>query len=135
MRSGRLDEAEPDVRRFKALAERQMGDAAEAGDIAFGGEVDVPADTDANVRPPAVLAGLHPAKIKVELTAALLQGLLGGSDGTHSISVQHSAIDVQKQLPLLLAMEHMLGGHQHNWCMSIHCVARTHCCHELLYLA
>ena len=51
MRSGRLDEAEPDVRRFKALAERQMGDAAEAGDIAFGGEVDMSADTDANVRP------------------------------------------------------------------------------------
>ncbi len=36
MRSGRLDEAEPDVRRFKAIAERQMGDAAEGGDIAFG---------------------------------------------------------------------------------------------------
>lgn len=52
MRSGRLDEAEPDVRRFKAIAERQMGDAAEVGDIAFGGEVDLSADTDANVRPP-----------------------------------------------------------------------------------
>ena len=51
MRSGRLDEAEPDVRRFKAMAERQMGDAAEAGDIAFGGEVDMSAETDANVRP------------------------------------------------------------------------------------
>ena len=107
MRSGRLDEAEPDVRRFKAMAERQMGDAAEAGDIAFGGEVDMSADTDANVRPPGASLGCGHNQGGADCSAA--PGLLGLSDcNTLPLSSTQQS-NVQKQLPLLLAMERMSG--------------------------